>query len=99
MSWRKRDDSPRRVTGRRLQQLRRELFEREPLCRKCKASGRVTAATERDHIVPLFKGGSDDESNIQPLCTPCHEAKSLQDKGYRERQRIGSDGWPQGGGR
>ena len=30
-----------------------------------------------DHIIPRNDGGSNDESNLQPLCTePCHKAKS-----------------------
>lgn len=32
---------------------------------------------ECDHIVPREQGGSNDESNLQPLCkVPCHRAKT-----------------------
>lgn len=32
---------------------------------------------ECDHIIPRDDGGSNEETNLQPLCTtPCHEAKS-----------------------
>lgn len=57
--------------------MRAELFAREPLCAECKRLGRVTLATQRDHIKPLAEGGVDDETNVQGLCEPCHEAKSL----------------------
>jgi 5-methylcytosine-specific restriction enzyme A len=40
--------------------------------------------TVRDHIVPLSKGGSDDESNEQLLCNRCHNIKIYQD-GSRSR--------------
>jgi hypothetical protein len=33
-------------------------------------------ATVRDHIVPLAEGGTEDESNIQPLCLDCSDAKT-----------------------
>lgn len=50
---------------------------REPLCAECKKLGRVTLATQRDHVIPLAEGGPDDDTNEQGLCEPCHEAKSL----------------------
>lgn len=67
---------PKRMTGRRLQRARASLFAREPLCVLCKAQGRVTVATIRDHIIPLAEGGQDVSSNTQGLCGDCHEAKT-----------------------
>lgn len=46
------------------------------LCQLCKQKGRITEATEMDHIVNVAEGGTDDECNLQSLCTPCHDAKS-----------------------
>ncbi|WP_235579323.1 HNH endonuclease [Pseudorhodoferax sp. Leaf274] len=65
-----------RTTGRKLQRMRAELFARCPLCVECERLGRVTEATQRDHIKPLAEGGADDDSNVQALCDDCHEAKS-----------------------
>lgn len=75
--WVKRGTGTKRITGRRLQAMREALFRVDPLCAECKRNGRTTAATQRDHIVPLFEGGRDDEGNTQGLCHDCHEAKSL----------------------
>lgn len=63
--------------------LRRSILADEPLCRMCSAIGRVTAAVEVDHIVAVVDGGSDDRSNLQPLCVPCHDTKSAREN--RER--------------
>lgn len=40
----------------------------------------------RDHIIPKWKGGSDDEENCQYICANCHEDKTREDlKGIRTR--------------
>lgn len=65
-----------RITGRKLQRLREQLFARDPMCAECRRHGRVTLATQRDHIVPLAEGGTDDDGNVQALCAACHGAKS-----------------------
>lgn len=64
-------------SSREWRQTRKAQLEREPLCRHCKAKGRVTVATDVDHIVPLEDGGSRfDPSNVQSLCTEHHKAKT-----------------------
>jgi 5-methylcytosine-specific restriction protein A len=68
-----------RIRGRRLQKLRSQLFDRQPLCVRCLAENRVTVATIRDHVIPLGEGGADDEANVQPLCQRCSDAKSAQE--------------------
>lgn len=87
-AWTKRPSAPKRLTGRRLQQLREALFREQPLCLLCKAAGRVVLATQRDHIVPLAEGGTDDPSNIQGLCADHHREKSLAEA-IRGRARAG----------
>jgi len=85
-AWAKKPTATKRITGRRLQVMRTDLFRREPLCVQCKAQGLVVLATQRDHIRPLAEGGSDSEDNTQGLCEPCHEAKSLAES-IRGRRR------------
>lgn len=66
----------------RWQRLRMLVLRREPLCRACTDAGRTTPATEVDHIAPLQR--SLDlafvESNLQPLCRPCHMAKTAAER-------------------
>ena len=35
---------------------------------------------EIDHVVPLFKGGTNEISNLQALCRSCHGKKTLTEK-------------------
>ncbi len=82
-------DRSRRAQARRLRYLRRN-----PLCVACLAQGRAVPAAELDHVVPLHKGGPDEEANLQGLCAPCHAEKSLADRGLEAKPAIGLDGWP-----
>lgn len=68
-----------RLRGRKLQKERERLFNEQPLCVECERQGRVRAATQRDHIVPLAEGGQDVPGNIQGLCSECHSAKSQEE--------------------
>lgn len=38
-----------------------------------------------DHKVPLEQGGSNEDSNLQPLCDECHKAKTAEE----QRTRFG----------
>lgn len=63
--------------GRPWRRKREAVMKRDQyLCQHCKKQGRITEATEMDHIVNVAEGGTDEESNLQALCTPCHDAKS-----------------------
>ena len=65
----------------------------------CQAKGRVTAATQVDHITALVNGGADIDSNRQGLCVECHADKTSTDMGRRQRHVTGLDGWPTPPGR
>jgi len=66
---------------RRWQRLRRLVLNREPLCRECLKHGRLTPATEVDHIISLSKGGDNSLDNLQPLCHACHSRKTASEDG------------------
>ena len=87
-AWSKRVETPKRTTGRKLQAMREQLFRANPLCVSCEAQGRVTSATQRDHITPLSEGGADDDSNVQALCDACHDVKSKAEAARGSRRYI-----------
>jgi len=45
----------------------------------CPECGAWRDSLHRDHVVPRWKGGGDDEDNIQYLCANCHEEKTRVD--------------------
>lgn len=59
------------------QQLRERVLTRDNgLCCLCSKAGRVTLATDVDHVVNKAEGGDDSEANLQSLCRPCHKVKT-----------------------
>ena len=51
--------------------MRRDGFQ----CTICSASGK-NARIQIDHIIPVSKGGSNEESNLRVLCFECNHGKS-----------------------
>lgn len=75
--------------------LRKAILQRDRyLCQVCLADGRPTPATAVDHITPKAKGGTDDPANLQAICKPCHDAKTIEDAGGKAKPTTGLDGWP-----
>ena len=46
-------------------------------------------ATDVDHIIELAAGGSNTIDNVQPLCKPCHKAKTSRFNSTRKRGTEG----------
>ena len=56
--------------------LSHEVRTDEPFCRECAKKGITTLATVTDHIKAVSHGGDFwNRTNLQPLCTPCHNGK------------------------
>jgi len=73
-----RASSHERGYDRRWSAARAGFLRKHPLCAECERRGRVTAATVVDHVVP-HRGEKTrfwDRANWQPLCRPCHDAKT-----------------------
>jgi len=48
------------------------LAETAPFCVRC---SRTATHRDKDHVVPLYQGGSDGIDNLQPLCARCNAEK------------------------
>jgi 5-methylcytosine-specific restriction endonuclease McrA len=83
-----------RIRGDTLQRIRKRWFTLHPLCVTCKEEGRVRLATELDHIVPIHKGGPDDDTNRQGLCFDCHMRKTRIDMHWGPAGGCDSEGLP-----
>jgi len=56
--------------------LRRDNY----LCQTCDRAGRTTAANIVDHIISKKNGGTDEHSNLEVICKPCHAVKTRQEQ-------------------
>ena len=73
-------------------------------CQLCKRAGRMTLARAVDHIVSKARAATlrwtraqtDDPSNLEAICDPCHAVKTEAEQGKvkRVRRAPGPDGWP-----
>lgn len=64
---------------RRWQKLRLLYLRANPLCVDCTKQNKIVPATEVHHVVPIAKGGTDEECNLQALCKPCHSRKTAEE--------------------
>jgi 5-methylcytosine-specific restriction protein A len=76
------DESKKFYNSARWRQVRVGKMRLNPLCEECQRNGQITAGVLVDHIVPWKDGGSKlDLSNLQTLCTACHNKKGLKERG------------------
>lgn len=62
-----------RIVGTDLQRLRKQIFARDNyICAYC---GKRGGSLELDHILPLSRGGTDDDSNLTTACVKCNRQK------------------------
>ncbi|MCQ9345872.1 HNH endonuclease [Corynebacterium phoceense] len=62
------------------------MYRADGLCEK-RGPNCTTVATEVDHIVPEFEGGTDDLDNLEATCAACHKPKT-QREAQRARARF-----------
>lgn len=72
-----------RIVGREHSNIRTRILIRDNFtCQSCKIQF-TKQFLEVDHIIPLYAGGLESDSNRQLLCTECHNAKTLLEEGQR----------------
>jgi len=59
-------------------QKKKKAADQKWLCGHCKDI--LDASYEVDHIIPLYKGGSNDELNLIALCRNCHGKKTVAER-------------------
>ena len=57
------------------QRARAQVLKRNPRCEYCN----LMPSTTVDHLIPKYKGGSDDPSNLRACCNDCHVRKSKRE--------------------
>jgi 5-methylcytosine-specific restriction enzyme A len=78
------DTGTTRIRGSALMKRNKRLFQANPLCVECQSIGVARVVAEWDHVVPLWQGGHDHESNLQGLCIEHHLAKSKREDALRQ---------------
>lgn len=68
--------------GRAWKRIRDSFIQSHPLCEECKKHGKLVAAEEVHHLLPLSEGGTHNRDNLIALCKSCH-AKIHAEKGDR----------------
>ena len=52
------------------------------ICVRCEGESNLKNQ-ERDHVIPIYKGGSDSVKNLQPLCARCNSKKGPETIDWR----------------
>lgn len=58
------------------------------LCQPCRKLGRVTPMTEVDHVTPKAQGGTEDDGNLQAICSDCHKTKTQAEAAHGQGHSI-----------
>ena len=68
-----RPEDPNKRYGWRWKKIRDRYAAAHPLCEECLKEGKITPMDEVHHILPINRGGTDEETNLMSLCHSCHE--------------------------
>ncbi len=59
--------------GYEWRKIRTRYAKAHPLCEKCLEEGRFRPLDEVHHIIPVNKGGTNEDINLMSLCRSCHQ--------------------------
>lgn len=76
-----RDPDTNKRYGKEWRKIRTCYIAAHPICEECKDAGKLTPAQEVHHIIPITKGGTHADENLQSLCTSCHSRITANDGG------------------
>lgn len=62
-------------------------WARHNLPHHCNHCGRDDLSLTLDHIINRAEGGTDDRTNAQWLCSPCHDRKTAQERARGQQRR------------
>ncbi|MBO9377901.1 HNH endonuclease [Sphingomonas histidinilytica] len=100
--WSRTKSRQERGYGAAWDRTRKRILQRDKhLCQPCLKRGVVRPGPEVDHVTPKAEGGTEDDDNLQAICSDCHKRKTAEEaaraQGRRAPRRIvavGLDGWP-----
>jgi hypothetical protein len=73
-----------RFAGNSLYAIMKRFERNNPrLCAECKRQGRVRYGDELEHIVPLWQGGAEGDSNREWICRDDHKIKTAREASMR----------------
>ncbi len=65
-------------------QWKKLLKKANGVCPRC---GEKMERFDKDHVIPIYQGGSDGIENLQPLCARCNSQKGPENVDYFKKQR------------
>jgi 5-methylcytosine-specific restriction protein A len=81
-----RDSRHQRGYGTAWDKLRLVVLQRDAgLCQVCMDAGILKVGNEVDHIIPKYRGGTDDLGNLEVLCRTCHQVKTAAESAAARR--------------
>jgi hypothetical protein len=80
------------LDGKAWRDLRASVLREQPLCRRCQRVGKLTPATDVDHIDN--DPTNNERGNLQGLCHECHSRKTQADMGNLVRYGCDERGFP-----